>query len=456
VEKVLLQLMPMLKLRPYQEQAADFLYEHDRAMVLAPVGAGKTAITLTAMDAMIKDGHVKRWLVVAPKRVCTDVWPVEAPKWSKHLKLAVAVGTPKQRNDVFSSDANVIVINYDNLQWLAGLCDVTGDGLPVDGLVFDELTKLKNPSGARFKAFHKIIKEVPIRWGLTGSFTSNGLEDVFGQCKIVDQTLLGRAKGAFMQQYFVLINKEFGEWAPRVGSLAKVMDKIKPATFVLEPGEYKDKLPPLHVVEVRCDLLDRKPYEKMKADFVALGVAAINGGVVTGKLQQMASGFVYDTRKTASETPGKFIVTQMPVWFSPHKFDRLEELLDENQHANTIIVYQYQEELAELKRRFNPTTLDDDRAIERWNAGQVRLLAVHPKSAGHGLNLQHGGCHMVFLSLPWSLELYEQTIGRLHRSGQAHAVWCYVMLTNKTVDEKIFAALHDKRAVSDIAMEELK
>ena len=449
-----------MQLRPYQEQAADFLYEHDRAMVLAPVGAGKTAITLTAMDAMIKDGHVKRWLVVAPKRVCTDVWPVEAPKWSKHLKLAIAVGAPKQRNDAFNSDANVIVINYDNLQWLADVCGVTGDGLAVDGLVFDELTKLKNPSGARFKAFDKIIKDVPIRWGLTGSFTSNGLEDVFGQCKIIDLSLLGRSKGAFMQQYFVLINKEFGEWAPRVGSLAKVMDKIKPATFVLEPGEYKDKLPPLHVVEVRCDLIDRKPYEKMKADFVvefpdAKAIAA-NGGVVTGKLQQMASGFVYDTRKTASETPGKFDSTTTAVWFSPHKFDRLEELLDENQHANTIIVYQYQEELAELKRRFNPTTLDDDRAIERWNAGQVRLLAVHPKSAGHGLNLQHGGCHMVFLSLPWSLELYEQTIGRLHRSGQAHAVWCYVMLTNKTVDEKIFAALHDKRAVSDIAMEELK
>jgi len=447
-----LQLTHMLKLRPYQEQAADFLYEHDRAMVLAPVGAGKTAITLAAMDAMIKDGHVKRWLVVAPKRVCTDVWPVEAAKWSKHLKLAIAVGTPKQRSEAFNGDANVIVINYDNLQWLADVCECA----PADGLVFDELTKLKNPSGARFKAFDKIIKDVPIRWGLTGSFTSNGLEDVFGQCKIVDQTLLGRAKGAFMQQYFVLINKEFGEWAPRVGSLAKVMDKIKPATFVLEPGEYKDKLPPLHVVEVRCDLIDRKPYEKMKADFVALGVAAINGGVVTGKLQQMASGFVYDTRKEASETPGKFIVTQTPVWFSPHKFDRLEELLDENQHANTIIVYQYQEELAELKRRFNVTTLDDDRAIERWNAGQVRLLAVHPKSAGHGLNLQFGGCHMVFLSLPWSLELYEQVIGRLHRSGQTHAVWCYVMLTNKTIDEKIFAALHDKRAVSDIAMEELK
>jgi hypothetical protein len=296
---------------------------------------------------------------------------------------------------------------------------------------------------------------------LTGSFTSNGLEDVFGQCKIVDQNLLGRAKGAFMQQYFVLINKNFGEWAPRVGALAQVMDRIKPATYVLEAGEYKDKLPPLHVVEVRCDLVDRAPYEKMKKDFMvefpdAKAIAA-NGGVVTGKLQQMASGFVYDTRRTASEKAGTFIVTQTPVWFSPHKFDRLDELLEENQHANTLVAYTYKEELAELKRRYpKAQTLDDDRAIERWNAGEIELLLVHPKSAGHGLNLQHGGCRIVFVSLPWSLELYEQTVGRLHRSGQRHDVWCYVMMTNKTIDEKIWAALHDKRAISDIAMEELK
>lgn len=445
-----------MKLRPYQETAADFLYERDRAMILAPVGAGKTAITLTAMDAMVKDGHIKRWLVIAPKRVCTDVWPVEAPKWSKHLKLSVAIGTPKQRNAAFSGDANVVVINYDNLQWLAGLCDVLGY-LPVDGIVFDELTKLKNPSGARFKAFEKVIKDVPVRWGLTGSFTSNGLEDVFGQCKIVDQNLLGRSKGAFMQQYFVLVNKDFGEWAPRASSLSAVMERIKPATFVLDAGEYKDKLPPCHHVEMRCDMPDREPYEKMKKEFAALGVTAVTAAVMTGKLQQMASGFVYDTTRVASEEYGKFATTQRPIWLSSHRFDLLDDLIEENQHANTLIVYNYQEELAELKRRYpHAVTLDDDRAIERWNAGQVELLLVHPKSAGHGLNLQHGGCRMVFVSLPWSLELFEQTVGRLHRSGQRHDVWVYILMTNKTIDEKIWAALHDKRAISEIAMEELK
>jgi SNF2 family DNA or RNA helicase len=419
-------------------------------MILAPVGAGKTAITLTAMQDMLGNGVAKRFLVLAPKRVCTDVWPVEQPKWAPDVPLAVAVGTPKQRLAALRSGAQIVVSNYDNIQWLAE------QALDFDGIVFDELTRLKNPSGTRFKSLLKVLNPMTVRWGLTGSFTSNGLEDVFGQCKIVDQALLGRSKGAFMQQYFVLINKDFGEWAPRVGSLANVMERIKPATYVLDAGDYKDKLPPLNVVEVRCDLDDREPYEKMKKDFQALDVTAINAGVVTGKLQQMASGFVYDTRRTASEIAGRFDSTQTAVWFSAHKFDRLQELLDENQHANTILVYQYQEELAELKRRFSVVTLDDDRAIERWNDGKVRLLAVHPKSAGHGLNLQFGGCHMVFLSLPWSLELYEQTVGRLHRSGQAHAVWVYVMMTNKTIDEKIWGALHDKRAVSDIAMEELK
>ncbi len=441
----------MLFLRPYQDEAADFLYERDRAMILAPVGAGKTAITLTAMQDMLANGVVKRFLVLAPKRVCTDVWPVEQPKWASDVPLAVAVGTPKERGAALRSKAQIVVSNYDNIQWLAE------QALDFDAIVFDELTRLKNPSGTRFKALLKVLEPMRVRWGLTGSFTSNGLEDVFGQCKIVDQSLLGRSKGAFMQQYFVLINKEFGEWAPRVGALAKVMERIKPATYVLEAGEYADKLPPLHVIEVRCDLDDRKPYEKMKKDFQALDVTAINAGVVTGKLQQMASGFVYDTRKEASDIPGKFIVTQTPVWFSSHKFDRLEELLNENQRANTIIAYTYQEELAELKRRYpHAQTLDDKEAIQRWNEGRVELLLVHPKSAGHGLNLQFGGCKIIFLSLPWSLELYEQTIGRLHRSGQKHDVWCYVMLTNKTVDEKIWGALHDKRAIADIAMEELK
>ena len=423
-------------------------------MILAPVGAGKTAITLTAMTEMVAEGHVKRWLVLAPKRVCTDVWPVERLKWAADFDIAIATGTPAQRQAAFDSAAPIVVTNYDNIQ---SLPDLSG----FDGVVFDELTRLKNPSGKRFKALLAHLDKIPFRWGLTGSFTSNGLEDVFGQCKVIDQTLLGRAKGAFLQKYFVCINRDFGDWQPRKGALEQVMDAIRPATFVLDPGEYSDKLPQLNVVEMRCDMPDRKPYEKMKRDLVLEygedKIIAANAAAVTNKLQQMASGFVYDNKTIASEEKGKFTMKQKVIWFSTHKFELIEEILNENQRDNTIIVYNYKEELAELMRRYpHARTIDDFNAIPRWNAGEIELLLIHPKSAGHGLNLQFGGCKIIFLSMPWSLELFEQTVGRLHRGGQTKDVWCYLLICNKTVDERIWGALQDKRAISDIALEELK
>jgi len=440
-------------------------------MILAPVGAGKTAITLTAMAELMRDHHMGngRWLVVAPKRVCTDVWPVEQKKWGSFLRLGVAVGSSAERRKIIEGSAttglDAVVINYDNLQWLCEVCEknnaVLGD-LGYTHIVFDELTRLKNPSGKRFKALMKVLSKTPVRWGLTGSFTSNGLEDVFGQCKVIDEALLGRAKGAFLQQYFVCINRDFGEWMPRKGALEQIMTRIRKATYVLEPGVYKDKLPPCHVVEMRCDLPDRAPYEKMKRDFMVemqgKEITALSAAAVTTKLQQMAGGWVYDTVSIAAPGPGQFKVTKAAHWFSRHRFDLLDEVLDGNQQANTLIVYNFVEELAELKRRYpHLWTLDDGAdVIERWNAGKIPLLAVHPKSAQFGLNLQHGGHNMVFLTLPWSFTDYEQVIGRLHRSGQEREVWVYLLITNNTIDDKILTALRDKRALSEVAMEELR
>ena len=433
--------MAGLTLRPYQEDAADFLFTHDRAMVLAPVGAGKTAATLVAMDAAVQEMGA-RWLVLAPLRVATHVWPVEAVKWAPGLKVRVAVGTPNARAAALFSDADVVVTNYDNLQWLAeqNLSLFTG-------IVFDELTRLKNPSGKRFKALEKVIQGIGIRWGLTGSFTSNGLEDVFGQCKIIDKSLLGRSKGAFMQQNFYATPRgTHTEYEPIPGALERVMQQIKPVTYVLEPGVYKDKLPPLHTVPVEVEM-DLTEYDKMRKEFVLQfdteEVIAQNAAVVTQKLQQLASGFVYTEDDTR--------------WLSQHKLDRVQEIVDENQRAPTIVWYQYIAECQTLKQRF-PHAVDvrEKGAIDAWNAGKVEVLLAHPASAGHGLNLQHGGCHMIWLTLPWSLELYEQAVGRLHRSGQAHDVWCYVLQTKGTVDEKILAALRDKRSLSDIALEALK
>lgn len=443
----------MLTLRPYQESAADFIYSRDRSLILAPVGAGKTAITITAMRDMLADGLVKRWLVLAPKRVAQHVWPVEIPKWSTCMTWDVCVGTPKHRRDMLRHDANVVVTNYDNLQWLAE------QELDFDGIVFDELTRLKNPSGARFKALAKVIEPMKVRIGLTGSFTSNGLEDVYGQCAIVDKTLLGRSKGAFMQQYFICTNPEYGEFMPRPGALARVMERIKPATFVLDSGAYE--LPSLNIVPMTCEM-DLSAYKKMKADLVLEHtdgqITAVNAAVATGKLLQLASGWAYDTQSTPDPSrPGKWNVVQTPVWFSSAKFDLLDELIQENQHAPLLVWYSFKEQLAELRRRYpHLQTLDDPNAIERWNAGKIELLAAHPMSASHGLNLQSGGSKMVFITLPWSLELYEQAIGRLHRSGQTQPVWVYVLLTRGTVDERVFQGLTDKKDMSAIALEVLR
>lgn len=429
-----------MHLRDYQEEAADFLYANDRAMMLAWVGAGKTATALTALRELLGDGFAKRVLVVAPLRVAQMVWPVEIRKWAPTLSFTVCTGSPATRAKALAAPVQVVITNYDNLQWLAE------QPLDFDAIVFDELTRLKNPSGKRFKALDKVIKDIKIRWGLTGSFTSNGLEDVFGQCKIIDQTMLGRSKGAFLQQYFYCLNREHGQWAPLPTSLPLVMQKIKPWVYVLEPGVYTDTLPPLNTVEVPV-AMDLTAYNAMKRDMVLkFGdqiITALSAGAIVSKLQQLASGFVYDGGR-------------MAVRLNSEKLDVLEDLFLENQRAPTLVWYQFKEQLTALQTRFpRCETIVNESTIDRWNAGHIEMLAVHPQSAGHGLNLQ-GQSKMVWLTLPWSLELYEQAVGRLHRSGQRSDVWNYVLMTEKTVDEQIWKALKDKRSVSDIALEALK
>ena len=428
-----------MTLRPYQRAAADFLYDNDRAMVLAPVGAGKTATALDAIYSLVQDTGY-RVLVLAPLRVAQHVWPAEAEKWAPELHVEVACGSPKERVEALRSRAEVVVTNYDSIEWLVQQPELQ----TFKAVVFDELTRLKNPSGKRFKALEKAIKHIEVRWGLTGSFTSNGLEDVFGQCKIVQQTMLGRSKGAFLQLYFHCVNQEFGQWAPRHGALEHVMGRIRPWTYLLEAGVYIDTLPPLYTVEVPCQM-DMAPYRKMQKDFVlefeGQTISAVTAAAAGQKLQQLAAGFVYDEQREAH-------------WTHTVKLDRLAELLEENQRAPTIVFYQFQAEYDALRQRYpHAGTVDD---IDLWNRGDLEVLLLHPAAAGHGLNLQHGGHHVVFLSLPWSLELYEQAIGRLHRSGQQHPVWCYVMLMEGTVDEKMWTALRNKRSVSDAALEALR
>jgi len=442
----------MLTLKPYQELGADFLFENDRGMILAAVGAGKTALSMTAMWDMYRQGYVKRWLVLAPKRVARDVWPHERELWMQGLTMRVALGTAKQRKSALTDmSAHAVVATYDNIQSLTPE-DMAG----FQGIVFDELTKLKNPSGKRFKHLMGLIEDINIRWGLTGSFTSNGLEDTYGQCRSISEQILGEHKSRFLKEYFVLVNKDYGTWAPKGSSLEKVMKKIKPYTFLLENKEYVDGLPALNIVPVHIDM-DMTLYREMQKNFLikvdGRQVSAMSRSACSQKLQQMASGFIYPSKNCSEEELGG----DEPIWLSGHKFDRLDEILEENQHAPTLIAYNFKEELEELRRRYpNLQGIDSPNTVERWNAGKIELLALHPKSASHGLNLQYGGNKLVFLSLPWPLELYEQMIGRLHRQGQKEEVWVYQLLTKGTLDFRVFSSLADKKDFSVESLEELE
>jgi SNF2 family DNA or RNA helicase len=220
---------------------------------------------------------------------------------------------------------------------------------------------------------------------------------------------------------------------------------MKTHTFVLDAGVYTNTLPPLHTVRVPVSM-DMSHYETMRKDFVLefsdeMAIAQ-NAAVVTQKLQQLAAGFVYGSEAR---------------WLSSHKLDAIEDIISENQRAPTIVWYQYIAEKDALTKRFpQARTVDEPGIIDAWNQGTVEILLAHPASAGHGLNLQDGGCRMIWMSLPWSAELYEQAVGRLHRSGQRHDVWCYIVQTTGTVDERIWSALQDKRSLSTVALECLR
>jgi superfamily II DNA or RNA helicase len=425
--------MEEMKLRDYQQAGMDFMISHPYALMLAPVGAGKTAIAIRAMRATRLS-----FLVLAPKRVALETWPTEIKKWAPELDYQVLTDVPKKSRTI---KARIVIAHYEMIPWL------TEHMTPPEGVMFDELTRLKNSQGVRFKDALKLTKNAKIRWGLTGSFTSNGLEDVFGQCRIISPNILGTHKTHFLKDFFVPNPYVRHVWTPKPDALIRIMSKAKPYSFFLEHTEYALSLPPINIVDVSL-CMNMVRYNVMRHDMCQQidtnDVTAGSAVALAAKLQQLASGFVYDdTGKTH--------------WLSNHKLDAARDIIEQNGRSPTIIFYWFKAELTYLLTTFtNAETIDSDDAVGRWNRGQIQLLLLHPSSAGHGLNLQYGGYMAIFFSLPWSHELYEQSIGRLHRGGQSQAVWVYRLLTNNTIDSRLAEALTKKKNLATLAMNELK
>ena len=432
----------------YQSWATDFILSHPVSAVFLQMGLGKSVITLTALKQLLMTGESRRILVVAPLRVARDTWPEELRKWDHltGLQCAVAVGTEKQRREALSRDAEITVINRENLPWL-----VSGFPFRWDTVVLDELSSFKSWQSRRFKALLAVRPKIRRIIGLTGTPTSGGLMDLYAEFRLLDQgERLGKSITRYRDQYFLPDKRSWQQvftWKLRPGSEEAIYDRIRDITFSMKSVDFL-KMPSLvmNTVKVKLSPEEQKRYETL-AEQLLLSlpegelVDGKNAAVLCGKLSQMANGAIYTESGAVAELHSR-------------KLDALEDLIEGANGQPLLVAYWYRHDLDRIRSRFpeaRPLISSEDFAD--WNAGRVPLALIHPASAGHGLNLQVGGSALVWFGLTWSLELYQQTNARLWRQGQqADTVVIHHIVAEDTIDEAILQALSRKETTQDALM----
>lgn len=425
----------------YQQLATAFIEEHPVAALLLGMGLGKTVIALTAIQHLLFDSfEAHRVLVIAPLRVARNTWPAEQAKWShlRQLRLAVAVGTERQRRGALNSGADITVMNRENVDWL-----ITRSGIKWqwDMVIIDELSSFKNHRAKRFTALMKIRPQVKRIVGLTGTPASNGLMDLWAQFRLLD---LGERLGRYISRYrdkWFVPDKRSGmqvfTYKPKPGAEEQIYQAISDITLSMRTSDYLT-LPPLTVTttEVTMNGRERKVYDRLAAEMVVeLGeevIDAANAAVLAGKLTQLASGAIYTEAGDSIVVHGR-------------KLDALEDLIEAANGNPVLVAYWWQHDLARIRERFpQARQLKTSADIEAWNGGEISLGLIHPASAGHGLNLQQGGSILIWYSLTWSLELYQQTNARLYRQGQTKPVTITHIATKDSIDQQILRALESK------------
>jgi SNF2 family DNA or RNA helicase len=422
------------------------------------MGLGKTVITLTALNNLLFDSfEAHRVLIIAPLRVARGTWPEELAKWEHlaGLKLSVATGTEAERQAALRQEADIYVINRENVEWL-----VEESGLPFnfDTVVVDELSSFKNHQTKRFRALIKVRPKVKRIVGLSGTPASNGLMDLWAEFRLLD---LGQRLGRFIGQYrneYFLPDKRNGQvifsYKPLPNAAKRIYAKIADIAISMKSADHI-AMPELLTVEHKVSLpaAERKRYEDFKQDLVlSLGeeeVTAANTAALSGKLCQMANGAVYSDGGGVSVIHGA-------------KLDGLEDLIEQANGKPVLVAYWFKHDKLRIEERLRQlripfSQLDTADSIRRWNSGGLPVALIHPASAGHGLNLQSGGCTLVWFGLTWSLELYQQTNARLWRQGQtSETVVIHHIVAEKTIDEQITRALHAKDKTQSALIEAVK
>lgn len=423
----------------YQQFATDFILEHPISCLMLDMGLGKTVITLTALWQLALDSFdVSRILVIAPKRVAEDTWPKELSKWEhlSGLDATLVMGTQAEREAALHQQTFLYIINRENVSWL-----VANHPWDFDMVVIDELSSFKSNQAQRFKAMKKVRPLISRIVGLTGTPAPNSLLDLWPEMYLMDMgQRLGRFIGGFRDRFFTpdKRNREIiYSYKPREGAEEAIYGLISDICISMKAVDYLD-MPELIMnrVEVSMDSRERKIYDDFQRDMVVSlqgeELDAVNAAALSGKLTQMANGAVYGENRKV-------------LHIHDRKLDALEDLMEAANGKPLLVAYWYEHDLQRIKARFkNARCIDTTQDIDDWNAGKIPLALIHPASAGHGLNLQEGGCTIVWFGLTWSLELYQQLNARLWRQGQKHTVVIHHIVTKGTHDEDVLRALDNK------------
>ncbi|EOS76665.1 hypothetical protein C817_04114 [Dorea sp. 5-2] len=422
----------------YQEYAKEFIIRERVSALFLDCGLGKTVITLTAVWELLFDYFdVRKVLVVAPLRVARDTWGGELEKW-EHLSgigMSKVLGPEKERLAALEREAQVYVINRENVEWL-----VDSGRWDFDMVVIDELSSFKSHRAKRFKALKKVRPRVRRIVGLTGTPAPNGLIDLWAEIGLLDMgQRLGRFIGGYRERFFLPDKRSrqmVFSYKPRDGAEEAIYGLISDICISMRACDYLDMPECVYNrVEVSMSGREAELYERLERDmllpFADGDIDAVNAAGLSNKLLQMANGAVYDENGKVKRIHDR-------------KLEALEDLIEAANGKPVLVAYWYRHDLERIRERVGAVELDTAEDMGRWNAGEVPVAVIHPASAGHGLNLQAGGSTLVWFGLTWSLELYQQMNARLWRQGQEDTVVIHHLIAKGTLDERVMAALERK------------
>lgn len=444
---------------PYQQEAVSRMIRHDHYGLLLDMGLGKTVSVLSAIAALRFDYcAIGKTLVIAPLKVAEDTWQAEARKWDglQGLTFSTVLGSEAKRKAALQANADVYVINRENVSWLA---DQYRYRLPFDVCVVDESSSFKNPSSRRFKALRKCLGSFKRVYILTGTPSPNTLMDLWAQVYLLDRgARLGQTITAYRQQYF-LPGQSNGHvvynWRLRDDAAKQaIYDRIQDICMSLSAADYL-QLPPRIDNIVPVSLGDSMAvYKRMKHDLVVelqgKEITAANAAVLSNKLLQLANGNLYEDDTSGTHRGYSFLHRE--------KLKKLKDIIEENDGKPVLVFYAFQHDRISIEQYLDKQVeeLDGADTVRRWNAGEIRVLLAHPASCAYGLNLQAGGNVIVWYGLTWSLELYQQANARLYRQGQTQPVIIHHLVAQGTIDEQVMAALQRKKTGQDELLQAIK